>query len=160
MTNRVIRHLVYEKCRRCDSNSDPFCIGSVVQGLFPHIVASSIQKDKSLQECREDTQNITKYLREDVCVNVVEIWECEWESKKRENPCIQAFLDDNTIGFRSALRGSVNQMSILEKVKDGSLFGLVQCDLHVPEHLRDYFSEMPPIFKNTTISRDEILYCK
>ena len=105
------------------------------------------KKDKPLQECLEDTENISKYLREDVGVNVVEMWECEWASKKRENPCIQAFLDDNTIGFRSALRGSVNQMSILEKVKDGSLFGLVQCDLHVPDNLRDYFSEMPPVFK-------------
>ena len=26
----------------------------------------------------------------------------------------------------------------------------------MPEHLRDYFSNFPPIFKNTAVSRDDI----
>ena len=32
----------------------------------------------------------------------------------------------------------------------------VQCDIEVPEHLRDYFSNFPSIFKNTFVSRDGI----
>ena len=39
---------------------------------------------------------------------------------------------------------------------DGQLFGYVHCDIEVPEHLRDYFSNFPPIFKNTAVSRDDI----
>ena len=27
-------------------------------------------------------------------------------------------------------------------------FGFVECDIEVPDHLKDYFSEMTPIFKN------------
>ena len=36
------------------------------------------------------------------------------------------------------------------------LFGCAECDIHVPEQLRETFSEMCPIFKNTEISRDDI----
>ena len=41
-------------------------------------------------------------------------------------------------------------------VIDGSIFGLIECDLEVPERLKDFFAEMPPIFKNTNISREDI----
>ena len=37
-----------------------------------------------------------------------------------------------------------------------SLVGYVQCDIEVPEHLRDYLSNFPPIFKSTAVSRDYI----
>ena len=36
------------------------------------------------------------------------------------------------------------------------LFGYVQSDFEVPEHLRCYFSNFPPIFKNTVVSWEDI----
>ena len=44
----------------------------------------------------------------------------------------------------------------MQGIIGGRLFGFVQCDIEVPEHLRDYFSTFPPIFENTAMSRDEI----
>ena len=84
------------------------------------------------------------------------MWECEWEDKKKENPCIKAFLEDNNINYKSILKGKVTKTKIINKVKRGQLFGLVLCDITVPTHLREKFSEFPPIFKNTTISREDI----
>lgn len=46
--------------------------------------------------------------------------------------------------------------SIVNAVKSETLFGCVECDIHVPDHLREQFQEMCPIFKNTEISRDDI----
>ena len=40
--------------------------------------------------------------------------------------------------------------------KSRRLFGYVQCDLKVPEHLKAYFTNFPPIFKNTVVSRNDI----
>ena len=40
--------------------------------------------------------------------------------------------------------------------KSGRLFGYVQCNLKVPEHLETYFANFPPIFKNTFVSRNDI----
>ena len=36
------------------------------------------------------------------------------------------------------------------------MFGFVECDIEVPDHLKDYFSEMAPIFKNTEVSLKDI----
>ena len=46
--------------------------------------------------------------------------------------------------------------SILDAIRNETLFGCIECDIHVAEHLREQFSEMCPIFKNTEISRDDI----
>ena len=35
--------------------------------------------------------------------------------------------------------------TILDGVINENLFGCVECDIHVPEHLRENFSEMCPI---------------
>ena len=45
---------------------------------------------------------------------------------------------------------------ILEAVMRDRIFGVVQCDIRVPAHLKDHFSEMPPIFKNTTVTEKDI----
>ena len=44
----------------------------------------------------------------------------------------------------------------MQEVKSRRLFGYVQCDLKVPEHLKAYFANFPPIFKNTVVSRNDI----
>jgi hypothetical protein len=36
----------------------------------------------------------------------------------------------------------------LNKILDGRLFGFVECDIRVPDHLEAKFSEIAPIFKN------------
>ena len=44
----------------------------------------------------------------------------------------------------------------MQGIIDGRLFGYVQCDIEVPEHLRSYFSNLPPIFENTVVSGEDI----
>ena len=50
----------------------------------------------------------------------------------------------------------MTQQQIIAAVVDGTLFGMVECDVRVPEHLQDHFAEMQPIFKNANVSRDDI----
>ena len=44
----------------------------------------------------------------------------------------------------------------MQKIKSGRLFGYVQCDLKVPEHLKAYFGNFPPSLKDTVVSRIDI----
>ena len=46
--------------------------------------------------------------------------------------------------------------NLLSRIRKGELFGYVQCDLRVPENLREKFESFPPIFKNTFVSRSDI----
>ena len=36
------------------------------------------------------------------------------------------------------------------------MFGFVECDIEIPDHLKDYFSEMTPILKNVDVCSDNI----
>ena len=50
----------------------------------------------------------------------------------------------------------MNQKQIIKAVQNRKLFGMVECDIHVPHELYDYFSEMSPIFKNIDVPFEEI----
>ena len=50
----------------------------------------------------------------------------------------------------------MSESQILSPVNAGILFGLVECDIHVPPALRDHFTEMQPVFKNINITRPHI----
>ena len=94
---------------------------------------------KTMAVLLEDTKKNTAYLRRHV--HVVEMWECEWK-RERDPPPRQKW--------------QMTQNEILAAVIDGTLFGMIECDVRVPEHLQDHFAEMQPIFKNTTVTRDDI----
>ena len=95
---------------------------------------------KTMATLLEDTKKHTTYLRRHV--KVVEMWECDWK-RERDPPPRQKW--------------NMTQNEILAAVIDGTLFGMIECDIHVPPELRPYFSEMQPIFfKNANVSRDDI----
>lgn len=83
------------------------------------------------------------------------MWECEWE-KEKHHPTIHSFLETHLSVLRP-FQGcqEISEKDILTTVKNGFFFGLVQCDVEVPAHLREYFSEMQPIFKNCAVSRED-----
>ena len=51
---------------------------------------------------------------------------------------------------------TLTKVQILSAIGNESLFGVVDCDIRVPDSLKPAFAEMPPIFKNTDISCDDI----
>lgn len=105
-------------------------------------------------ELMEETERNSQYIR-DEGYNLVEMWECEWRRMKRSNRNIQNFLK---FEFERPLDSYSNLTSkqILTCVLNGSLFGVVECDIEVPHAMKEKFSEMCPIFKNVEISRDDI----
>ena len=103
---------------------------------------------KTMAKLLEDTKKNTAYLQRHV--KVVEMWECGWKEKRKE-PDVKSFLAP-----ARRQKWKMTQQQIIAAVVDGTLFGMVECDIHVPPELRPYFSEMQPIFKNANVSRDDI----
>ena len=97
------------------------------------------KNNKTMAELLANTKAHTAYLRRHV--KVVEMWECGWK-RERDPPPRQKW--------------NMTQNEILAAVIDGTLFGMIECDIHVPPELRPYFSEMQPVFKNVTVIRDDI----
>ena len=97
------------------------------------------KNNKTMAELLANTKAHTAYLRRHV--KVVEMWECGWK-RERDPPPRQKW--------------NMTQQQIITAVVDGTLFGMVECDVRVPSELRAHFAEMQPIFKNTTVTRDDI----
>ena len=107
-----------------------------------------------MAELLEETRANTEYIKSKGC-RVVEMWECEWLEMKKTNRELQRFIATEV----RRLLDQVKVMStekILSEVRNERLFGCVEVDIRVPDHLKNKFSEMSPIFKNTEISRDDI----
>jgi G:T-mismatch repair DNA endonuclease (very short patch repair protein) len=77
---------------------------------------------------------------------------CHSDSKGTEPPSIPK---DYCIPLSGATR-SMTEGEVLDLIVNEKMFGLVLCDIHVPENLKTKFREFPPIFKNCDITRDDI----
>ena len=107
---------------------------------------------KSPNQKREHTRKIGDYIRE-AGFSVVEMWECEWRQYKRANGVNAVH---NPYKYPKEDQYRMSELDILEYIKNDEMFGAVEVDINVPDNLKDHFQEMPPVFKNTTISRDDI----
>ena len=107
-----------------------------------------------MKELRDETEANSDYIRSQG-YQLIEMYECEWRRMKKEDPRVRAFMTNT---FKRPLDNlwTMTPDQIVTAVLNGSLFGVVECDIHVPDHLKPHFSEMCPIFKNTEISRDDI----
>jgi hypothetical protein len=110
-----------------------------------------------LETLREKTECTTAYLKSMGFV-YEEIYECEWKKLKSSNKESKAFVENlhNTRKWSRKHKKEVTSDELLRAVRAGDLFGIVECDIGVPEWLKDKFSEMPPIFKNTNVTLDDI----
>ena len=81
----------------------------------------------------------------------VEMWECELWSLYKTVASVKSHLQENF-----PYRRPLSEEGLLQEIIEGHFFGYVQCDIEVPEHMRDHVSNSPPIFKKTVVSRDLI----
>jgi len=67
---------------------------------------------------------------------VVEKWECHFRNDIRRNGKLKTFCDARK---PSTPQRSVTENEILEGVASGRLFGMVECDIRVPDKWPSYF---------------------
>ena len=118
-------------------------------------------KGKAMATPLENTRCNTASLRRHV--EAVEMWECDWKELRqgsyrilyspwlRDEPDVKTFLD-----IPRHRKWMMTEQQILAAVIDGTPFSMVEYDIHIPEHLQDHFAEMQPVFKNVTVTRDDI----
>ena len=82
---------------------------------------------------------------------IIEYWECNWWEIYRTDATVKNHLRAN-FPCQRPLSGE----RLMQMIKSRMLFGYVQCDLKVPEHLRAYFANVRPIFENTVVIRNDI----
>ena len=99
---------------------------------------------------REHDELRRDYLR-NKGYDIVEVWECKWWERLKEEENVRNHVTKN-FPFKLPMK----QESLLAKIRDGKMFGYVQCDLEFRDGLKYKFSNFPPVFKNFNVSRAEI----
>ena len=82
----------------------------------------------------------------------------EFRAAISSNRQLHDFVDARIPPFYRRYRGAVTAEQIMAAVRRGPdhFFGMVEVDIHVPEALREHFSEMCPIFANTDVAFADI----
>ena len=96
--------------------------------------------------------------------NVEVIWECEYNQQIKNNPVLEEFVLKRQPEFFLKNPGKVNNHQIIEGVLNETLFGMIECDIQVPDSWEqvtfkpktdltpgEYFEEMSPLFCTTEI---------
>ena len=86
--------------------------------------------------------------------NVEIMWEKDWRALLTQRPEIKTYLAQHRTFTH--FKKYLSQYQIIKYIQDGHLFGFVECDIEVPDHLKEYFSEMTPIFKNVDVCLDDV----
>ena len=108
-----------------------------------------VRQGRTHNQKREHTRKIGDYIRQ-AGFTLVEMWECEWRTYKRTNAV------HNSYTYKTEDTHRMTELEVLAHIKNGDIFGAVEVDIRVPDDLKSRFEEMPPVFKNTTISQDDI----
>ena len=95
----------------------------------------------------ERTQQKHAYIQ-----HLVDMKECQWRQLKQQNGRVQSFFQNEP----SLHPGPLTTSDILELVQTEELFGILRVDIETPEHLKEMFSEMCPIFKNVDIRLGDV----
>ena len=57
---------------------------------------------------------------------------------------------------RRHARWTMTSQQILSDVRAGIVFGMIECDICVPDELREHFEEMQPVIKNICLKLDDL----
>ena len=83
-----------------------------------------------------------------------QIWECEWINVIKTDKNAEYIV--NYMKSKKSNINACSETELIKAIKNEKIFGLVQCDINVPENLKQYFEELTPIFKNVDISINDI----
>ena len=110
---------------------------------------------------RQKTEKMNNYHRI-FSNNFVIMRGCEWNKLKETSSSVQEFLRyhlkseyPDELNFDNTSNKTICA-DVTQKILTEDFFGLVKCDLHVPEHLKKYFSPLQPIVKNVMLTLNDV----
>ena len=109
--------------------------------------------EKSSYDLYQRAQDKIEYIK-DQGYDVVEMSECQWRASIKRDPELSRFIENRKRPCDDLITRTEDQ--ILAAVLNNQLFGALEVDIKVPDHLKPTFAEILPIFKNVEVSRDDI----
>ena len=103
----------------------------------------------------EITLSRAKFLQESG-LTVISIWECKYNRDYKDKAQAEGIIERYLPRFAAKHRyRKLSQQEILKAVLEEEIFGMVECDIEVPEAKWEHFNEMSPIFCTTDVPFEE-----
>ena len=87
---------------------------------------------------------------------VIQMRECQFYSERDRNTELKSFINEQQPMFYRSFPRQVSQQCILDGIKNGSLFGMVLCDIEVEQSHLELWEEFSPLFCNSTVPFEAI----
>lgn len=87
--------------------------------------------------------------------NLNVMYSCKWKEIKQSSSVAQHVLYNQAIGPPINDNG-MTERELLDKIQEGKIDGFLLASAVVPTELRDYFADLPPLFKRVEISREDL----
>ena len=110
--------------------------------------------NKTFLDLYKDTKEKESYIKA-LGFELQYIYECQWNYMKNTVPKCKKFVK-SYFAREMEENKPMKECEILKAVKDSKFYGFVECDIYVPDNLKELFSEMPPIFKHALLSRNDL----
>ena len=120
-------------------------------GRCQELRASLTEEDFQRGSKKRGLDALRRHYIQEKDFKVIETWECEWWRLYKLTTTVKQHIREH-FPYRRSLAAE----QLLEEIKEGKLFGYVQCDIEVPENLISNFANFPPIIKNTLVSKSDI----
>ena len=114
--------------------------------LVPHLARKILREEKM-----REVDDLRREWNREKDYKIKQMWECEWWQNFKTNE-----KSKNHIRSNFPYKIPLSTDSLLGKIRDGSLYGYISCDLVVPDELKAKISNFPPFFKNTEVGRNYI----
>ena len=117
------------------------------QELRPSLTEEDIQRGSQKREL----DALRRHYIQEKGYKVIEMWECEWLRLYKTTKTVKRHIREHF-----PYRRSLATEQLLKEIKEGKLFGYVQCGIEVPKNLKANFANFPTKFKNTVVSKSDI----
>jgi predicted NAD-dependent protein-ADP-ribosyltransferase YbiA (DUF1768 family) len=109
-----------------------------------------------LEARRSRTEERERFIRNQGYV-VINIWECYFKQMKKDksNVILSNIIKGSLPIYYQQNPGKCSEDELLKAVKDGTLFGMIEVDIKVPNELYSKFAEMSPLFCNVNVGAED-----
>ena len=121
-----------------------------------HTVVLTGEQVRYIDQCKND-------VFKNRGMNVIRIKECNWNKMKKQNENVREYVLKKKLEEKEdpLLKNierpyMTTQECITAALCNKQVFGVVICDIHVPEDRKEYFKDFAPIIKHANVNFDDI----
>ena len=134
--------------------------------LTSHLNRNKKWKESVMKVKRKDSEKYEFLSKTGYKLHLIR--ECQFLKWKNQDNELKKFIQSKESPFSKIFPNSVSEKKILEAIKNDSLFGVIECDIGIPDKWseiiphgtilepKQYFEEMCPIFCNVNVKFSDI----